>query len=100
MRLVIEENRRALLHREPMIAWDLPIVHIHATISFGPSIELRGDDGQALKHPAPPELGPARVVAHEIDDRIAEIVGYPSVPQLSPSLFFNARYSSETSAMI
>ncbi len=100
MCVVMGENRLSLHRGEPVVARYQAVVRVHRTVARRPAIELRGGDIQAREHPAHGQLGAVTEAPHEIDDRVAKIWGYPSLFQRSPSFFFSARYSSDTSAMM
>lgn len=99
VRLVEVEDGLPLRLGDPVIARDTPVVGVHGPIAIAPAVELHWRHSQPVEDPAHPQFGAHRIGVDEVHDRVPHIGRNPLPPQLSPSFFFRARYSSDTSAM-
>src|SRR5277367_200319 len=84
---------------QPMIAGHPGVVLVDAAEPLLPVEELAATNAQPGDEPGLGQFGERRILAHVIDDLVAEVVGDPVGRQGSPRLFFRSICSSMRRAM-
>jgi len=79
-----------LVWLDPVVAGDHGIVFVELAIAVLPAVELARTKRQPTQQERDGQAGDRRVMAQEVDHRVALIVGNPLPIQLSPMFFLCA----------
>src|ERR1043165_6854331 len=82
-----------------MVAWHVAVVLVRLAVALLPGEELAARHADPRDEAIGSDLGLVGPDAHEVDDRVADVVGNPAAAQGSPSSFFVATSSAVTSAI-
>jgi len=97
--LVEGDDLALLLVEQPVVTRHMAVVLVRLAVAPLPGEELAARDADPRDEPIGGDLGLVGPHAHEIDNRVAEVVGNPATAQGTPSSFFTATSSAATSAI-